>query len=97
MMPKTGKRTLVVKIGARKAKFYHFTLIALSMGAACFYMALHWNTFYQLLFLVSFPLLIRNMMIVMRNENARDLDPELKKLAMSTLLFSLSFGLGLIL
>lgn len=94
---KTGKRTLVVKIGAQKAKVYHHVLIILSMLMACAYMALHWNTLYQLLFLLSFPLLLRHLITVKRNENARDLDPELKKLALSTLLFSLSFGIGLIL
>ena len=94
---KTGKKTLVVKIGAANARIYHLSLLGLSMLMACIYTYLHWGTAFQLLFLLSFPLLVRNMIVVLRNTNSRDLDPELKSLALSTLFFSLSFGLGLIL
>lgn len=94
---KTGKKTLVVKIGAGGARKYHIFLLVGAMLSACAYIFIHWNSLIQLLFLVSFPLLIRNMMVVSQNKIARDLDPELKKLALSTLLFSLSFGIGLVL
>ncbi|NOU58986.1 1,4-dihydroxy-2-naphthoate polyprenyltransferase [Marinifilum caeruleilacunae] len=94
---KTGKKTLVVKIGALFAKKYHLFLIAGAMLAACAYIFIHWTSVFQLLFLISFPLLIRNMMVVSKNKIAQELDPELKKLALATLLFSLSFGFGLVL
>ena len=93
----TGKRTLVVKIGSEKAKKYHLFLIGFAMLSACAYMFVHWNSYYQLLFIISFPLLIKHIYVVVKNKEARELDPELKKLALSTLLFSLSFGIGLIL
>lgn len=94
---KTGKRTLVVKIGSAKARIYHLFLIIIAMISACIYVALHWNNIFQLLFLISFPLLIRNILVVIKNTEAQKLDPELKKLALSTFLFSFSFGIGLIL
>nr|WP_320120127.1 1,4-dihydroxy-2-naphthoate polyprenyltransferase [uncultured Marinifilum sp.] len=94
---KTGKRTLVVKIGSAKARIYHLFLIIIAMISACIYVALHWNNLFQLLFLISFPLLIRNILVVIKNTEAQKLDPELKKLALSTFLFSFSFGIGLIL
>lgn len=94
---KTGKRTLVVKVGTESAKKYHLFLIGFAMLSACAYIFIYWNSFYQLLFIISFPLLIRNIYVVLKNKVAKDLDPELKKLALSTLLFSLSFGIGLIL
>jgi 1,4-dihydroxy-2-naphthoate octaprenyltransferase len=94
---KTGKRTLVVKVGTESAKKYHLFLIGFAMLSACAYIFIYWNSFYQLLFVISFPLLIRNIYVVLKNKVAKDLDPELKKLALSTLLFSLSFGIGLIL
>ena len=94
---KTGKKTLVVKIGAANARIYHLSLLGLSMLMACIYTYLHWGTAFQLLFLLSFPLLVRNMIVVLRNTNSHDLDPELRRLALSTLFFSLSFGFGLIL
>lgn len=94
---KTGKRTLVVKMGSDAAKQYHLCLLALSMLLACIYTYWHWAGAFQLIFLLSFPLLIKNILVVFKNSNSRDLDPELKRLALSTLFFSISFGLGLIL
>ena len=94
---KTGKKTLVVKIGSSNAKLYHLCLIGLAMISACLYSYMQWISWYQLIFLISFPLLFSNILVVFQNEEAKLLDPELKKLALSTLLFSLSFGIGLIL
>lgn len=94
---KTGKNTIVVKMGAQNAKWYHFILLVIAMLSACLYTGLKWNGLIQLLYLLSFPLLIRNILVVMKNTNSKELDPELKRLALSTFLFSLCFGLGLIL
>lgn len=94
---KHGKRTLVVKIGSAKAKIYHLFLIVIAMSTACIYVLLHWTNSLQFLFLISFPPLIQNIRVVLKNTEAQKLDPELKKLAFSALLFSLSFGIGLIL
>ena len=94
---KTGKKTLVVKIGSNNAKLYHLCLIGFAMISACSYIYLEWTSLYQLIFLISFPLLFSNILVVLQNKEAKLLDTELKKLALSTLLFSLSFGIGLIL
>lgn len=94
---KTGKITLVVKMGVANAKKYHFALLGIAMILPCLYTFLNWQSAFQFLFLMSFPFIIRNILRVFKNKNARDLDPELKRLAISTLLFSLSFGLGLVL
>ncbi|MFA9371828.1 MAG: 1,4-dihydroxy-2-naphthoate polyprenyltransferase [Labilibaculum antarcticum] len=94
---KTGKMTLVVKMGVANAKRYHLVLLSIAMILPCLYTLLHWVSVFQFLFLLSFPFIVRNVLHVFKNENAQDLDPELKRLAISTLLFSLSFGLGLVL
>lgn len=94
---KSGKMTIVVKMGVSKAKRYHILLLSLAMILAVLYTLLNWGSVFQFLFLVSFPFIVRNIFHVVRNRNAQDLDPELKRLAISTLLFSLSFGLGLVL
>jgi len=94
---KSGKMTIVVKMGVSKAKKYHIALLSLAMILPCLYTLLNWDSVFQFLFLVSFPFIVRNIFQVIRNNNAQDLDPELKHLAISTLLFSLSFGLGLVL
>ncbi len=93
---KTGKTTIVVKMGSRNAKTYHFILLIFAMLSACLYTILEWEGAVQLLYLISFPFLIKNSVVVMKNTNPRELDPELKRLALTTFLFSLCFGLGLI-
>lgn len=94
---KSGKMTIVVKMGVPKAKIYHIVILSLAMILPCLYTLLNWVSVFQFLFVLSFPFIVRNIFRVIQNKNAQGLDPELKYLAISTLLFSLSFGLGLIL
>jgi 1,4-dihydroxy-2-naphthoate octaprenyltransferase len=46
------------------------------------------------LFLLSAPLFIRNGLVVQRSQHPAELDPMLKQLSLSTLLFVLLFGVG---
>ena len=93
----TGKRTLVVKIGSKAAKSYHLIILTLAMLFAIIYSTFNYSSIYQFIYLLSFPLILRNISIVLANKNPRDLDPELKKLALSCFFFSLSFGIGTLL
>ncbi len=93
---KSGKRTLVVKIGGKNARIYHQIIIALAMILALTYQVITWHNWWQLMVLVSFPLFIRNMIVVAKNRIPADLDPQLKQLALSTLLFCLLFLFSLI-
>jgi 1,4-dihydroxy-2-naphthoate octaprenyltransferase len=93
----TGKRTLVVKIGSKAAKNYHLIILTLAMLFAIIYSAFNYSSIYQFIYLLSFPLILRNISIVLANKNPRDLDPELKNLALSCFFFSLSFGIGTLL
>ncbi|MRT92548.1 1,4-dihydroxy-2-naphthoate polyprenyltransferase [Ancylomarina sp. 16SWW S1-10-2] len=93
----TGKKTLVVKIGSKAAKNYHLIILALAMLFAILYSLLNYASIYQFIYLLTFPLILRNIKIVLTNKNPRDLDPELKILALSCFFFSLSFGLGTLL
>ncbi len=93
----TGKRTLVVKIGSKAAKNYHLIILLLAMIFAVTYSIINYSKAYQFIYLLSFPLILKNIYIVNINQNPRDLDPELKKLALSCFFFSLTFGLGAIL
>jgi len=93
----TGKRTLVVKIGSKAAKNYHLIILTLAMLFAIIYSILNYTSLYQFVYLLSFPLILRNINIVIANQIPRDLDPELKKLALSCFFFSLSFGIGTLL
>lgn len=93
----TGKRTLVVKIGSKAAKNYHLIILALAMIFAIAYSIFNFNTAFQFIYVLSFPLILRNIYIVFINQNPQDLDPELKKLALSCFFFSLTFGIGALL
>lgn len=93
----TGKRTLVVKIGSKNAKKYHFIILSFAMFFACVYSIYNFDSPYQFIYLFSFPLILRNISVVMKNSNPQDLDPELKKLALSCFFFSFSFGIGTLL
>jgi len=93
----TGKRTLVVKIGSKAAKNYHLIILSLAMLFAITYTIFNYNTVYQLIYILSFPLILRHISIVLKNSEPRYLDPELKKLALSCFFFSLSFGIGTLL
>lgn len=92
----SGKRSLVVLMGLERARIYHVALLAVALISALTYTILNFRTGYQLLFLITVPLIFQNAGVVLRTDRASDLDKELKKLALTTLLFSLTFGLGLV-
>lgn len=88
---KYGKITLVVKMGFDKGKIYHGFLIVTAL--LCF-AAFIWverfgvkSSFFMLAFV---PLLI-HLRKVVKTQNPKDLDPELKKVALSTFLLAVLF------
>jgi len=90
-----GKHTLVVRLGYARAKIYHVALLAGAILASTAFVIMHYQSPYQFLFLVICPLIIQNMVTVMRNTRQSELDKELKKLAIGTLLFALLLGIGM--
>ncbi|MBS1944487.1 MAG: 1,4-dihydroxy-2-naphthoate polyprenyltransferase, partial [Bacteroidetes bacterium] len=57
---------------------------------------LHFRGWWQLAFVLGFVLLDRHLRTVQRTQVPRDLDPQMKVLALSTLVTALLFSLGLI-
>lgn len=94
---KVGKNTLVVKIGAEFAKQYHYYLIIASFLFALLYVVIHYKNPFQFLFLIAYFPLIKHLLFVVKNTNEVELDGELKKVALSTFLFGILFGLGQVL
>ena len=90
---KNHKNTLVVKLGVKKAKLYHYLLILGALVAASIYTFLNFRSIYQLLFLVAFIPLIKNIKTVSQNKISTELDSELKKVALSTFLFAILFAI----
>lgn len=93
----SGKRTLVVRLGSKGAKLYHASLITLSMVFSLIYILKFYHSIYQLLFILTFPLFVMNIIVVLKNTEPHELNSELKKLSISTFIFAMIFGLGLIL
>lgn len=94
---KAGKNTIVVKIGNEFARYYHFYLLGTSFLLALLYNVIHFKSVYQFLFLLAYIPIGKHLLLVYQNKDPKLLDPELKKLALSTFLFALLFGIGLIL
>ena len=93
---KASKRTMVVLIGSQWAKFYHLSLLIGAVITGSLYTLINFESGYQWLFLITTPMLLMNVLSVYRYTKPLDLNAELKKLAFSTLLFSFTFGIGLI-
>lgn len=91
---KSGKNTIVVKIGVEFAKYYHYYLLIASFLFASFYSFVFYKSWHQLLFILAYIPIGKHFLVVYRNKRPILLDPELKKLALSTFLFAILFGLG---
>ncbi len=95
----TGKRSIPVRLGREKAVIYHWVLLITGMLCAVLYLIFQrtvtpLSSLKQALFLLSFPLFIRNGMAVFKHKEPTKLDPFLKQLALSTLLFVVLFGIS---
>ncbi|MEJ1239608.1 1,4-dihydroxy-2-naphthoate polyprenyltransferase [Chryseolinea sp. T2] len=91
-----GKFSIPVRIGKERAAQYHWFLIVGGLLAAVVYTLLNYQTPLQFLFLLSAPMFVRIGIAVSRKPS-RELDPYLKQMALSTLVFVVFFGLGLLL
>jgi 1,4-dihydroxy-2-naphthoate octaprenyltransferase len=93
---KSNKNTIVVKYGGAWAKKYHYFLIITAMILILAFAFLNKFNFDQYLFVVAYFPLATHLLTVYRNKNPKLLDPELKKLALSTFLLSVLLSLALI-
>lgn len=92
-----NKNTLVVKMGYQKAKTYHFFLIIASIILFNTYAIGHFTKWYQFAYILALIPLFKNIGVVAKTKNPRDLDPELKRIAITTFFISLLFSIAIIL
>jgi len=90
-----GKFSIPVRIGKVNAAKYHWALLSGGLLSAIGYTLIHYNSPWQFLFLITLPLFIKNGLSI-HQRTSEELDPFLKQMALSTLLFVLLFGIGLI-
>lgn len=93
----SGKITIPVRLGARNSRYYHQALISGGWIAAFVYTLLQEQSVWQWLYLLILPFYLKNTIQITHIKNDRELDPFLKRLAISTLAFTLLFITGLIL
>lgn len=93
---KSGKNTLVVRIGLEQAKLYHKVLIFGGILLALAYV-IPSKDYAHYLFLVTFPLFFSAVQDIKCRPDFQNFDPFLKKQAIATFLFSILFVVGLIL
>ncbi|MEO6687254.1 MAG: 1,4-dihydroxy-2-naphthoate polyprenyltransferase [Dyadobacter sp.] len=92
----TGKNSIPVRLGREKAIIYHWAILSIGMLCVLIYTVQHFSSYTSLIFLFSFPLFIKNGLAISRLKKASELDPYLKQMALSTLLFVILFGIGVI-
>lgn len=94
---KSNKNTLVVKMGGKKAKVYHFVLVGFAILFSTIFGVYHYNKPVNLLFVLAFIPLVTHLLKVYRTNDPKLYDPELKKLALSTVVLAVFLGVGLLL
>lgn len=91
-----NKNTLVVKIGFKQAKIYHSILITTSLiSLIIFIINREWYT--ALISLLPYLILLKHLSFVWKTTDPKALDPELKKVALSTFFIVILFSLTLVL
>ena len=90
----SNKITVAVKLGFKRAKIYHIFLVGGAMMLSIVFGILYFRSFYNLIFLVAFIPLIKHLVAVINNKEPKQLDPQLKVLALSTFLLAVLLGLG---
>ncbi len=91
-----GKRSIPVRIGRGKAIAYHWALIAVGYGCLLAFVGL--NQAYGSIFAcIALPWMILIGRGIHKANTASETDPYLKQMALSTLVWTLLFGIGLIL
>jgi 1,4-dihydroxy-2-naphthoate octaprenyltransferase len=88
---KVNKNTLAVILGETKVKTYHTALILGGFSSALVYFLLQDRGLYSFLPLLAFIPLFLNIIKVYKTDIPKNLDPELKKVALSTFFFSILF------
>ncbi|MFS4455744.1 1,4-dihydroxy-2-naphthoate octaprenyltransferase [Maribacter sp. 2304DJ31-5] len=91
---RAGKNTVVVKIGFQMGKNYHLCLLGGSFLGLLIFILCTYSTWLQFICLIAYlPIFIHALKVNAFNEPHK-LDPELKKLALSTFLLAILFYFG---
>lgn len=88
---RANKVTIAVLLGESKVKIYHYSLIIIAFICALSYFFLKGVTWIEFLPILAFNPLFVHLQKVKKNTSPPLLDPELKKVALSTFLYAILF------
>ncbi len=91
---KSDKITLAVRLGKGNAKIYHNVLIGLAIVLSALFGVLYYTSPYNLIYTITYIPLGLHLSRVNKNTESEQLDPELKKLALTTVLLAILMGVG---
>lgn len=89
----SGKNSLVVKIGLKKAFAYHAFLIVGGFICLSAFLIIRHCVFYTHLFWLLFPLFAKDLKTIKNNLETYQFDPLLPKQVRNTFLLTLVFGI----
>lgn len=91
----SGKNTIPVRLGSKNSKYYHLFLMLVSFISLEIYFVHEQELMLALSLWIPFSLIGWHSYHVIKNSEPKDLDPELKRLSLATLLIACWCGLGL--
>jgi 1,4-dihydroxy-2-naphthoate polyprenyltransferase len=91
-----SKKTIPVRFGKAFGIKYHRFLILGGLLLAVIYSIINFNSYFQFLFLLAVPPLVAIINGIKETDQPQQIDTFLKKMALSSLLFSILFGVGLL-
>jgi len=89
-----GKITIPVRLGAERARIYHWCLLIMAFMLAGLFSALTYESVWQFLFILATPLLLKNASEVTQTYDPLKLNPLLKQMVFTALIFDFLFGVG---
>jgi 1,4-dihydroxy-2-naphthoate polyprenyltransferase len=92
-----GKKSIPVRLGRKWAVGYHYFLLLAGLLCALVFTTINASHLTQYIYCLIIPLLYINARAVSTKQVAAQLDPYLRQMAFTSLIFVLTFGLGLLL
>lgn len=94
---KSNKITMAVKLGVDKVKLYHYFLIGSAIVLSFLFGILYYTSPYTFIYIIAYIPIALHLIKVSKNTEPRELNPELKKLALTTFVLAVLMGVGYIL
>lgn len=94
---KSNKITLAVKLGVEKVKLYHYFLIGSAIVLSALFGIFYYTSPYNFIYFIAYIPIVLHLIKVSKNTDPKELNPELKKMALTTFALAVLMGIGYIL